>query len=488
MRIAPGLVVGESDSGALALNDPEPANQWIEFVVSDTGEPWATIITREKSLRVDGATRMRHQLGVGTVVQLPNNTLHVSRDTRMPAHAGQVIEVVSREVPGRPQDLVAPGWAEALAAVREPQDASGALEPGEPLEAEAPTQVLGSGDDTEREWGAAPPPDPELDEITRVAEPRPRMQPDQRRLARRPRWGRRAAVMLLALGVGTVTIGGIVAVLLAAGSGSSQRPADVETSRLEPDLRIPPDAPPGQNPAASSDPPALSSPVGRQGGRPFEPEDEALAGSPAADAPVVEPGEQPVTESAPPPPLAEDRPPADERADEWAPVQEPALEEDVTEPVERAAGEVAPADTATSSPPAEVASSKVPLRSPSEDTVERDTPVEEGVRQDPPLASSAPPDWRLVRARELLDAGYVTYPPRDNAVAYLERLLADQPNHPGALALLERCSNELIDASLRAHDQGLEYEARNTLEEVLGFDPNNPQANRLWREWVDAAR
>jgi hypothetical protein len=101
---------------------------------------------------------------------------------------------------------------------------------------------------------------------------------------------------------------------------------------------------------------------------------------------------------------------------------------------------------------------------------------------------ASPPDWRLVRARELLAAGYITYPPRDNAVAYLERLLAVDPNNAEAMALLDECTRQLIQAAVRAHDQGLDYEARNTLEEVLGFNPDNERANRLWREWVDAAR
>ena len=101
---------------------------------------------------------------------------------------------------------------------------------------------------------------------------------------------------------------------------------------------------------------------------------------------------------------------------------------------------------------------------------------------------AAPPEWRLTRARELMDAGYITYPPEDNAVAYLERLLAADPGNPRALEMLDEAGTRLIDAAVRAHDQGLDYEARNTLEEVFGFDPADERAHRLWREWVGTAR
>src|SRR5690606_9303972 len=64
-RMTPGLTVGESESGTLALNDREPAHQWVEFVLAEDGEPWAMIVTRDKSLRVEGTTCLRYPLGVG---------------------------------------------------------------------------------------------------------------------------------------------------------------------------------------------------------------------------------------------------------------------------------------------------------------------------------------------------------------------------------------------------------------------------------------
>src|SRR5690606_20205524 len=62
LRISAGLTVGESSTGALTLNDPETGHQWIELVISDSGDPWVAIITRDKSLQVDGASHMRYRL------------------------------------------------------------------------------------------------------------------------------------------------------------------------------------------------------------------------------------------------------------------------------------------------------------------------------------------------------------------------------------------------------------------------------------------
>ncbi|MDZ7669406.1 MAG: hypothetical protein U5Q16_08280 [Gammaproteobacteria bacterium] len=90
----------------------------------------------------------------------------------------------------------------------------------------------------------------------------------------------------------------------------------------------------------------------------------------------------------------------------------------------------------------------------------------------------------LARARELLEAGYITYPPEDNAVAVLSRIITRQPDHPEALALLGECTTRLIDAAIEAREQGMQYQARNLLEEVRGFNPDNERANRLWQEWV----
>jgi hypothetical protein len=107
---------------------------------------------------------------------------------------------------------------------------------------------------------------------------------------------------------------------------------------------------------------------------------------------------------------------------------------------------------------------------------------------DAAVAEPAPDDGRLARAEELLEQGYVTYPPGRNAVALLTSLLDDYPGHPEAMALLGDCTDVLIEAAIDARRRGLDYEARNTLEEVLGFNPDNQRALALWEQWVGAPR
>jgi len=104
----------------------------------------------------------------------------------------------------------------------------------------------------------------------------------------------------------------------------------------------------------------------------------------------------------------------------------------------------------------------------------------------PAAATDAEPLFaaELARARELLEAGYITYPPNDNAVAVLSRIMAREADHPEALALLGECTSRLIDAAIDARQQGMQYQARNLLEEVRGFNPDNERANRLWQEWM----
>jgi hypothetical protein len=285
---------------------------------------------------------------------------------------------------------------------------------------------------------------------------------------RRAERGRWAAVMLVALALGALTLAGVVAVILSVGSGDGSRlsefepaPLDERAAMLEPDPSAEPDAP-------LNDP----GPAGSPG-----------AGSVSGTGPPPETALPGTT----PPTMADALPPAhDPAARERPETSDPA----VLMSREPEAGSVAQDEpaaqplphTGVRGSPGEVA--LVPRLEP-----EAAAPLPTPEAEDPaaPMRAS-PPDWRLVRARELLAAGYITYPPRDNAVAYLERLLAVDPNNAEAMALLDECTRQLIQAAVRAHDQGLDYEARNTLEEVLGFNPDNERANRLWREWVDAAR
>lgn len=92
-------------------------------------------------------------------------------------------------------------------------------------------------------------------------------------------------------------------------------------------------------------------------------------------------------------------------------------------------------------------------------------------------------DWRLVRARNSLLKGEIITPGGSNAVAYLQNYLIDNPGSEVALDLLHQCASQLINLAVEQHQRGKFFEARNTLEEVLGFDQNNERANLLWNVW-----
>jgi len=103
-------------------------------------------------------------------------------------------------------------------------------------------------------------------------------------------------------------------------------------------------------------------------------------------------------------------------------------------------------------------------------------------------ADAPPAGPRLAAARQHLEAGRVTYPPGDNAVALALAVLRDHPGHPEAMDLLGRCTVQLLEEARAHREAGRSYEARNVLEELLGFNPEHPEARRLWAEWVGTPR
>jgi hypothetical protein len=46
----------------------------------------------------------------------------------------------------------------------------------------------------------------------------------------------------------------------------------------------------------------------------------------------------------------------------------------------------------------------------------------------------------------------------------------------------------LLTTASQAYERGQVYQARNTLEEIFGFNPDNRRARQLWREWVGTER
>jgi hypothetical protein len=91
---------------------------------------------------------------------------------------------------------------------------------------------------------------------------------------------------------------------------------------------------------------------------------------------------------------------------------------------------------------------------------------------------------QLALARNLMEEGEITTPPGTNAVAVLNGILERAPEQQEARALMAECGDKLVAAAVSYQQSGLEYQARNTLEEVLSFAPDHAEANRLWRAWV----
>jgi hypothetical protein len=173
----------------------------------------------------------------------------------------------------------------------------------------------------------------------------------------------------------------------------------------------------------------------------------------AADVPLVVEQTLPVqTEPAP----TEILPP------ETAEAQNTQTETAVTEVV---IPEPAPVETATVEPA----------------TVEPETveaaPLNSGA-VDPAVAAG------LERATVYLQQGFITQPEGGNAVMELSNILWQDPSNKEAFDLMGEATTRLIDAAVEAHSAGFEYEARNLIEEVLGFNPQHPQANAYKQEWA----
>ncbi|XOV82795.1 MAG: hypothetical protein ACFHXK_18285 [bacterium] len=90
----------------------------------------------------------------------------------------------------------------------------------------------------------------------------------------------------------------------------------------------------------------------------------------------------------------------------------------------------------------------------------------------------------LARASAYMAQGFITQPRDGNAVLELSNILWQDPSNQAAFELMGEATNRLIDAAIEAHSAGFEYEARNLIEEVLGFNPQHPQANAYKRQWA----
>jgi hypothetical protein len=467
VRMMPGLTVGESDSGALALNDPDVGNQWVEFVLADNGEPWATIVTRDKSLRVAGTSCLRHPLHVGATVRLPNNTLHISRDIRPPRLSETVVEVVHRDIPERLQDLVGPGWEEVLTAVWEPRPATPAVEmhesfdPMEPAPPEAEARLEPSRDAPD-DWSDRP--------LTMAEPPRRMRQPPA--ATRR----RHVAVMGGVLALGAVTLAGVVAVLVSMSEGENARlgnfdPVSVDTPAVRSPAETP--APPAESPGADS--PIVTDPVPDPAEVADAGTDGRLAG---AAGPAPSRGQETADSRSPPsadrippsePAAATDQEPAqvaklpEAETELPAPVELPPVERRAISPVEQTAAQTGGAAEAVTGPV----------------TVDRqpDAALVAELEEIGLMAQAVAAE--LVLRRDLLAAdlalaqGRLMTPPETSAYTLYNRVLAVDPGSPEATSGLQSVRQGLINRALAQLAGDDLDDARRTLQSAAdaGADP-----------------
>ncbi len=472
LRITPGLQIGETDEGYLTLNDPDPRHCWIAFDL-DAGRPSVEVVDSQHLLVLDGGRGTgRERLLSGSRLVLPNNTLYISRDFAVPRHDGPALEVLAAGDLPRPGTAAAgpmetavsdtaPASPARSAAVPEPAGDPGgpARNPGGGLGMDELSAIAARAA-VRAERSAAPPRRSTtsqragsalrdlLPEPARAAPASP--SPEKRGTAaaharpagvkraarRRPRGhgrGRRASPRWL-VAAAVVAVGVAVAVVR-----SPSHPLVREMS-LAADEAV---ADAGElfawarTLAAEAPAPESASPDAPSAADPGE------AGGTAATTPDPEPRQGAMAAA---------------RAAGGAP-----------EAGSSEGGAETSANATANAPAAPVPG-------------EPERPSQQAA------TPAAPADWRIERAREALEQGRITYPPGNNAVALLDDLLEERPGHPVAMAMLGECTARLIDAAVQAHQAGLDYEARNTLEEVLGFNPDSARARQLWREWVGTRR
>ncbi len=88
----------------------------------------------------------------------------------------------------------------------------------------------------------------------------------------------------------------------------------------------------------------------------------------------------------------------------------------------------------------------------------------------------------LAEAEKLLNEGFVTEPPEQNAVARLLEVLRVAPGNDAALALLKSAAERLAAVAREAYDVGMRVEARHYLELALTVTPDVQE----WRDLRDA--
>ena len=82
------------------------------------------------------------------------------------------------------------------------------------------------------------------------------------------------------------------------------------------------------------------------------------------------------------------------------------------------------------------------------------------------------------RARLLLNKGYITKPPRNNALAELREVERIDPNNVNARLLLEECSNLLVTVARDARKHGYQELALRYLDLAISIKPKKIGAMR----------
>lgn len=559
VRITPGLRIGETSAGALALNDPEPEYHWLEFVLDDDGTPWLRVLDPARALVGEGGSlQTRRPLGAGDVLVLPGNSLRISRTIEAPPTLGRRFEIVERSDDAR---SATPEPAGPRNVADGPPDEPGneaAISPTPPTGKRAGGRTSGltttaSAARMEAAPEAAPATRPDTAPIVvpETTARRPDIDPRVERVARRPADAAAATVVPRSVEQKAREVPPPAPIPDGEDPAARETEADwpADTAAPVAPERAPPSRPRrATNPEMWSPGQARGADRGRRvapGRRLARIGRTALAAAlllPAALAVLLVSWDRtgrlqaPSTEA----PVTADTAPASDTvasadgALPHAPDSASSAEDDspvagadgsataVAPPAQAsAAGDSAQGSgvaRATPSPQrAEVAATATPQgsapgssgsagegssgpRQPpaSAAVVPREALTRESPSATPrPGASSAPTrpaaaDPRmaadLARARELMEAGFITFPPNSNAVSVLTGLLKQHPRDPAVMDMLGQCTTRLIEAAVQARRQGLEFEARNTLEEVFGFNPDNEQARALWREWTGAPR
>ncbi len=115
----------------------------------------------------------------------------------------------------------------------------------------------------------------------------------------------------------------------------------------------------------------------------------------------------------------------------------------------------------------------------------------QGDTADPPVTNVALTDKdnttidaELARARQLLNSGFINWPPDQNAATVLGNLLAQYPDNPVALQLLDDAAVQMMIQAQSAYRDGFEDSAIRVLEEVMVFHPSFEPAKSLHAEWM----